>query len=92
METINLTVNGMTCGACVKHVEKAISTVEGVQSVTVDLTTGSAKVEGSFPQGVAQILKALDEDGYPSVVNTAGTAETQLKSGTCKSGGTCCCN
>ena len=27
METINLTVSGMTCGACVKHVEKAINSI-----------------------------------------------------------------
>ena len=46
METINLTVSGMTCGACVKHVEKAINSILGVKKVEVDLASGVVKVEG----------------------------------------------
>ena len=90
METINLTVSGMTCGACVKHVEKAISSIAGVQKVEVDLASGAVKVEGNLSQKVAQIIAALKEDGYPAQVNT--DVSSKAKSSSCKSGSSCCCN
>ena len=40
-------VNGMTCGGCAKHVEKALRAVAGVTAVRVDLTQGTATVEGA---------------------------------------------
>lgn len=89
METMNLTISGMTCGSCVKHVEKVISSIEGVQSVSVDLAAGTAKVDGTFPNGVAPILAALEEDGYRAQVGTSETGKA--KSGSCGSGSSCCC-
>ena len=41
---ITLPVTGMTCAACVRHVEKAIGRVEGVASVNVNLATERAKI------------------------------------------------
>lgn len=90
METINLTVSGMTCGACVKHVEKAINSIAGVQKVEVDLASGAVKVEGDVSQRVKEIIAALEEDGYPAQVST--DVSSKAKSGSCKSGPSCCCN
>ena len=39
------TVTGMTCSACVSHVEKAVSSVMGVSTVEVNLLTSSVTVE-----------------------------------------------
>lgn len=39
-------VNGMTCGGCAKHVEKALRAVPGVTAATVDVAKGAAIVEG----------------------------------------------
>ena len=39
-------VNGMTCGGCAKHVEKALRSVAGVSAVVVDVAKGTATVEG----------------------------------------------
>ena len=40
-------VNGMTCGGCAKHVEKALRAVPGVTGVAVDVAKGEASVEGT---------------------------------------------
>lgn len=40
-------IQGMTCGGCAKHVEKALRTVPGVTDVAVDLAKGTAVVGGS---------------------------------------------
>jgi copper chaperone CopZ len=39
-------VNGMTCGGCAKHVEKALRSVEGVVQVDMDVPSGTARVLG----------------------------------------------
>ena len=92
METINLTVSGMTCGACVKHVEKAINSIAGMQKVEVDLASGAVKVEGNVSQHVKEIIAALEEDGYPAKINSDALPQAKAKSGSCKSGTSCCCN
>jgi copper chaperone CopZ len=40
-------VNGMTCGGCARHVEKALRAVAGVSGVVMDVAKGTAAVEGS---------------------------------------------
>jgi copper chaperone CopZ len=90
METIDLAVSGMTCSACVKHVEKAINSIAGVQRVIVNLDAGTAKVEGDFSKGISPILAALEKSGYPAQVRTAAPGNT--KSGSCKNSSSCCCN
>ena len=90
MEVINLTVSGMTCGACVKHVEKAINSIAGVQKVEVDLASGAVKVEGNVSQQIKEMIAALEEEGYPAQVTTE--VSSKAKSGSCKSSSSCCCN
>ena len=90
METINLSVNGMTCGACVRHVEKAIASVGGVEQVEVDLVLGFAKVKGNVSQKVAQIIAALEEEGYSAKVSLSEV--NKVGSGSCSSGSGCCCH
>jgi copper chaperone len=90
METINLTVSGMTCGACVKHVEKAINSIAGVQKVEVDPASGVVKVQGNVLQHVKEMIAALEGEGYPAQVST--DVSSKAKSGSCKSGSSCCCN
>jgi copper chaperone CopZ len=41
---IELAVEGMTCGGCVRSVEKTLSRVPGVTAATVDLAAGKATV------------------------------------------------
>ena len=60
-------IAGMTCAACVRRVEKALTTVPGVTSATVNLATERATVEGEgfAPEALA---KSLEERGYRLVM------------------------
>ena len=86
METINLAVSGMTCGSCVKHVEKAIHAFEGVEKVEVDLDSGAVKVDASSSQSIQVIIAALDEAGYPAQVTSDSTNQTKVQRRSCRSG------
>jgi len=65
MSTQIFTVKGMTCGGCVRHVEKALKATPGVTTVAVDLASASATVEGTAS---AEVLAAqVAEAGYEMV-------------------------
>lgn len=73
MSTIDLQVQGMTCGSCVRHVNQALTAIAGVDRVEVDLNSGLVRVEGNA-DGTA-LIAALDDAGYPAqAVNNATTA------------------
>ena len=58
------TVTGMTCDHCRRAVAQEISAVEGVESVTVDVTTGTVTITASQPVDRADVAAAVDEAGY----------------------------
>lgn len=64
MKTIELTVEGMTCGSCVKHVKQALQAVPGVVHVEVDLLSGRARVQGDLQVGSTSLIAALAEEDY----------------------------
>ena len=57
-------VKGMTCPNCVKHVTKALSGMEGVTDVAVDLTSGTAKFHASRAIPDSELAAVLDDAGY----------------------------
>ncbi|MDD6799999.1 MAG: cation transporter, partial [Firmicutes bacterium] len=57
-------VTGMTCSACASHVEKAVLSVEGVNSVSVSLLTNSMLVEFGPPATAERICSAVSKAGY----------------------------
>ena len=63
--TCTLDIGGMTCASCVRHVEKALSRIDGVRSAEVNLATEAATV--SFdPQtaGLGELTAAVAAAGY----------------------------
>ncbi|WP_135605418.1 heavy-metal-associated domain-containing protein [Methanococcoides sp. NM1] len=65
MVETTIKVEGMSCGHCQMTVTKAISGVEGVSSVNVDLEKGEANV--SYDPEAADIdtiKKAVNDAGY----------------------------
>ncbi|MGW4566072.1 heavy-metal-associated domain-containing protein [Streptomyces sp. NPDC004561] len=60
-------VTGVTCAHCVRSVTEEVSRVAGVESVTVDLATGSVTVTASQPVDRANNAAAVDEAGYALV-------------------------
>lgn len=68
-----LAIEGMTCASCVKRVETAISNIEGVQAVSVNLATEMASFEVSDPSQVDEVAKTIANAGY-----SVPTFEVQL--------------
>ena len=55
-------VTGMSCAACSARVEKAVSSLSGVSSCSVNLLTNSMQVEGAVSD--EEIIKAVESAGY----------------------------
>ncbi len=55
-------VSGMSCAACSARVERAVSSLEGVDACSVNLLTNSMTVEGSAP--IENIIAAVESAGY----------------------------
>jgi copper chaperone len=65
MITIDINVHGMTCGHCQKAVEKAVSTLDGVEKTDVNLESGKVHVTFNETQSTLKdIKKAIEEEGY----------------------------
>ena len=64
-DKVNLSVGGMTCAACVSHIEHALNDVDGVLDVGVNLATERASVE--YIPGLAAVSDmrhAVEDAGY----------------------------
>ena len=69
MTTTTLHVKGMSCQNCVRHVREAIEGVSGVSQARVDLDKAEAVIKWRASQpSETELLKALDDAGYPSRV------------------------
>ena len=64
MAQTQLTVSGMTCDHCVRHVTDAISNVAGVRSVNVKLTEGLAIIESDLSLDIQVVKDAVVAAGY----------------------------
>ena len=79
-ETVSASLNigGMTCAACVYHVERALTGVQGVTKASVNLGVEKAAVE--FSPGLAtldDLRRAVEEAGYR--VEAVGDLQQELE-------------
>ena len=89
MKTVELQVQGMSCGPCVKHITEALRPLEGVSDIAVDLQAGRVKVNGDSDSHA--LLSALQEAGYPAQLATMESVASKKASGCGGNGGGCCC-
>ncbi|TCP68342.1 heavy metal translocating P-type ATPase [Baia soyae] len=69
-QTTSFQVTGMTCAACANRIEKVLSRLEGVESVAVNFTLETAKVEYSSSVVSAEgIMKKIEQIGFQARVN-----------------------
>ena len=82
-------VGGMTCAACQAHVDRAVSKLDGIQSVAVNLLAGSMLVDYD-PEQVTpdDICTAVDRAGYSASPVSAGTEAAANGSAQARSGAT----
>jgi Cu+-exporting ATPase len=75
-DTLTLPIGGMTCAACVMHVENALRAVPGVLSASVNLATERATVN-LVPGAVtiAELKRAVQDAGYDVLDISGETAQ-----------------
>ncbi|MFH1572219.1 MAG: heavy metal-associated domain-containing protein [Gemmatimonadota bacterium] len=61
---IRISVEGMSCANCARHVKEALAGLAGVDEVDVSLEKKLATVEGGAGLTDQQIREVLDEEGY----------------------------
>ncbi|MFR8769026.1 MAG: heavy metal translocating P-type ATPase [Collinsella sp.] len=80
-------VGGMTCAACQAHVDRAVSKLDGVESVAVNLLAGSMMVDYDPAQvSPDDICTAVDRAGYSASPVSTGTDAAQNGSAQARSG------
>jgi copper chaperone CopZ len=96
IQTTILSIAGMSCGSCVRHVRRALDGMTGVVHVSVDLPGNLATVD-HLPDRVdaASLVAAIRDAGYEATVHSTETrrdgaddSETP-RSADCSTG--CCC-
>ena len=74
LRKISLEIEGMTCASCVSAVEKAVNKLDGINSVSVNLTTEKAAIEyDPSLVRIADIKKAVEKNGYKAKSVTTKT-------------------
>ena len=63
VNTLTLTIEGMTCASCVRRVEKALARVPGVSEASVSLGTEEARVAGTALD-LSHLIEAVEAAGY----------------------------
>ncbi|MFZ5427457.1 MAG: heavy-metal-associated domain-containing protein [Thermodesulfobacteriota bacterium] len=64
MATRTIEVKGMSCNHCVQSVTQALSALEGVSGVKVDLLGGTATYEETTPVPEADVKAAIENIGF----------------------------
>lgn len=68
MEQTTLTVEGMSCGHCVKAVEESVGKLTGVESVSVNLDAGTVQVShDAAAVDRKSIEDTIEDQGYDVV-------------------------
>lgn len=80
MKIEKFTVTGMTCAACQANVSKTVGKLAGVNSVDVNLLSGSMKVE--FDENITDestIINAVQSIGYGASLSTPSSKQNTFK-------------
>lgn len=64
MMTQTISVTGMTCANCVRHVREALAEIPGVRGVEVDLATERASLDVEREIDRATLRAALEAQEY----------------------------
>ncbi|MDO3400294.1 heavy metal-associated domain-containing protein [Mycolicibacterium neoaurum] len=70
-QRIYLDIEGMTCGFCVRHVEKALNKIDGV-SASVHLPSKTATVDIDGDVETADLCAAVAAAGYSATLRASG--------------------
>jgi copper chaperone len=72
METIALKIEGMSCGHCVRAVQDALGTMDGVDVERVEVGSASVSFDPARTDAT-RIAQAIQEAGYPVTGSESGS-------------------
>ncbi|MEM5494828.1 heavy metal-associated domain-containing protein [Hoeflea sp. AS16] len=62
--TISIQIDGMHCDGCVRSVEKAASSVEGVSNLSVNLENGKLTADIARPELIDKLKGVIEDCGF----------------------------
>ena len=69
MVKLKFQVSGMTCAACSARVEKVTGNIAGIESVSVNLLTGSMEITAQSEQVISSVIDAVSKAGYRATIS-----------------------
>ena len=66
MQDTTLQVTGMTCKSCVARVNRALSTLDGVREIEVELRRGTVRIRHAPELTAMELAERVSKAGYPS--------------------------
>lgn len=63
MASTSYSVTGMTCGHCVGHISDEVKTITGVESVEIDLASGTMVINSAEAIPFDKVKEAVEEAG-----------------------------
>ena len=63
---VTIAIEGMSCAGCVGRVERALSALDGVRDVSVNLATENAALTVAGAEDLVQVKETLKALGYPA--------------------------
>ena len=87
-KTLDLEVEGMTCGSCAARVQRALEKTPGVERADVNFATGKARVLTTEGVSTKELVEAVDRVGYtvkdPTPPTSTGDFEVEgMTCGSC---------
>jgi copper chaperone CopZ len=90
MDRVTLTIDGMSCGGCVKHVSAALNALPGVRVDRVSVGSAEVQVDPAA-SSVDAVVSALAASGYPARASRSAAASGGPRPSPGSAGGGCCC-
>ena len=82
-QTLSFAINGLSCGGCAARAERALSAVEGLSDVHVNLASHQARVTLAHGADLDPALTALEQAGYPARIVQESFDIANLSCGGC---------
>lgn len=71
---ILLSIQGMTCSSCARHIQEALEAIEGVQHTVVSYDNAQASIETTETVKISDIIGTIVELGYSAEESEKGTS------------------
>ncbi|WP_258756886.1 cation-translocating P-type ATPase [Cytobacillus firmus] len=79
-ETNHLEIRGMHCAACAARIEKAVSKLEGVEDVHVNLTTEKGRVTFSKKKiSINEIINRINKIGFDAKIDRQNNLQSEME-------------